>query len=361
MSPARTEESGTLAGSQRKKIAVARITETHTTALYFERAAKEAGHEVITVNDPQTRLKSLGCDLLIVVDPWFHGLDELPELACPTVAILIDVHRGLETRATFARYFDHGFVVQRDFVEAVAKGSHDSMHWLPLAGDPKLHFIPDQERDLEVGFVGKMGTPGSARHDLLSRVLARFKTNDTSSKETLTMGPVYSRSKIVINRSIDGDLNMRVFEAMAAGALLVTDRIGNGLSEIAKEGVHYVGYDTVDEALEKIEHYLSDDAAREQIALAGQEHLRAHHSYDARFAQMMDVVDAAGETRGAPARAASPLERTRLRAHWGRHRGITALDAAKLVARGLPPTDYSHLAIGILRNARKRRARKARR
>ena len=54
------------------------------------------------------------------------------------------------------------------------------------------------------------------------------------------MGRIYSESKIVLNASINGDLNMRVFEALTSGALLVTDRIENGLdtlfAQIAQAG-----------------------------------------------------------------------------------------------------------------------------
>ena len=49
---------------------------------------------------------------------------------------------------------------------------------------------------------------------------------------------------------------------IAAGALLVTDRIGNGLDELLTEGEHYVGYDTAEEAVTQIERYLADEDAR---------------------------------------------------------------------------------------------------
>ena len=37
------------------------------------------------------------------------------------------------------------------------------------------------------------------------------------------MANVYRKSRIVFNQSVRNDLNMRVFEGMAAGALMVTD------------------------------------------------------------------------------------------------------------------------------------------
>jgi spore maturation protein CgeB len=39
-----------------------------------------------------------------------------------------------------------------------------------------------------------------------------------------------------------------------------------------------------------VAQYLADPAARQQIAEAGFRHVRAHHSYDHRARQMLDVL-----------------------------------------------------------------------
>jgi glycosyltransferase involved in cell wall biosynthesis len=117
------------------------------------------------------------------------------------------------------------------------------------------------------------------------------------------MAIVYGQSKIVFNASINGDVNMRVFEAMAAGALLVTDRVGNGLSDLFEEDTHYIGYSTISEALEKIGYFLDKSEERENIAHAGQQAVLEHHTYGHRWEfirQMSD--DAYGH---APARSLS--------------------------------------------------------
>jgi hypothetical protein len=111
---------------------------------------------------------------------------------------------------------------------------------------------------------------------VLSQVLCRFQTDDYARLHTpWEMRQVYNRSRIVFSKSIGGDVNMRVFEALAAGALLVTDRIGNGLDELQTEGEHYMGYDTAAEAVAQVERYLADEEARARIASAGQNIQRA--------------------------------------------------------------------------------------
>ena len=150
-----------------------------------------------------------------------------------------------------------------------------------------MHFVPGQERIHEVGFVGKFGVPGSDRFETLTRVLGQFVTNDTGrTYSPREMGAIYSRSKIVFNKSINGDLNMRFFEGLAAGALVVTDRIGNGLADVACEGEHYVGYSSIEEAIAVIRHYLAYEGEREAIARRGQAHAFTHHTYARRMARI---------------------------------------------------------------------------
>ena len=337
----------------RLRVAIGRIPEEHNTALYFARAASAAGHEVTVVHEADALPAAGTFDLLLAIDPWFEGLQTLPSLDYTTAAVLIDVHRDLPTRAMFGRFCDHAFVAQRTYVAALAKG-HSSVHWLPLGGDPAVHFVPDLPRDIDVGFVGKLGTLGTERCTVLSYVLGRFSTNAYDRYYTpWEMGEIYSRSKIVFNKSIDGDVNMRFFEAMAAGALLVTDRICNGLEDLAIEGEHYVAYDTQEEAVALIRCYLDDEEARLRIARAGQALLRERHTYDARFAQILRIVQTAGNALTAPARHVPRSQRLRWRAEWARRQGISAVDAARLIAEGLAPAGYGDLAVGLARRAKR--------
>jgi hypothetical protein len=89
---------------------------------------------------------------------------------------------------------------------------------------------------------------------------------------------------------------MRVFEAMAAGALLVTDRIQNGLADLFVEGEHYVGYSSVHEALEQIASYLSNISERDRIAQAGQALVLARHTFAHRWAEVEAAATAGAET-----------------------------------------------------------------
>jgi hypothetical protein len=277
----------------------------HTTARYFERAIGALDGWQCVYLDALFDLALLGSDdILFYVDPapaWPLGLESLP---CLTVAYLIDVHQDLHSRLEMAQFFDAVFIAQKDFVSPFRQMGHRHAHWLPLACDPEIHNADSKIRPYDVGFVGKLGVPGTQRYEILSSVLPKYRTNDyLKYYPPREMAAVYGQSKIVFNASINGDVNMRVFEAMAAGALLVTDRIGNGLSELFEEGTHYIGYSTISEALEKIGCFLQKSAERDRIARAGQRAVLEHHTFDRRWESIRQKSD--GAYGQAPARSLS--------------------------------------------------------
>ena len=109
----------------------------------------------------------------------------------------------------------------------------------------------------------------------------------------LDMYRVLARSKIALNRhgDIAGDYanNMRLYEATGVGTLLVTDAKGN-LSELFKPVDEVVTYSSEDELVERINHYLDDEAERQRIAQAGQARTLSDHSYEQRMRELVDVL-----------------------------------------------------------------------
>ena len=93
--------------------------------------------------------------------------------------------------------------------------------------------------------------------------------NDLFEEEKVIIENQY---KILVNVSLNNDINFRVFETMATGALLITDRIiDNGIEDLFTENIHYVGYSTKEELVEKVQYYLKNEEERLKIAKAGEE------------------------------------------------------------------------------------------
>jgi len=278
----------------------------HSTARYFERAVSASiGDESLVCWDQIPSMGDLQADdVLFFVDPppdWPLGLENAP---CLTVMYLVDVHQDIDTRLRMSHFFDMVFVAQKDYVAKFHELGHKNTYWLPLACDPGIHNLSSESRPFDVGFVGKLGVWGSPRYKILTTVLPRYHTNDYNIFYAPSeMAKLYGESKIVFNASINGDLNMRLFEALASGALLVTDRIENGLPELFEEGIHYVGYSTIDEAIKKINYYLANPLERENIALEGQRVALAHHTYLHRWEEIAKLSH--GKFGQAPARTYS--------------------------------------------------------
>jgi hypothetical protein len=298
-----------------------------STAAYFRSAIGASGDTVVPVGlrFPHRGLPAEGLglepvadglDALLFIDSpgpfWPVGLEDI---GCPTAAYLIDTHQNLGLRLAYAPFFDHIFVAQRDDVPAVRDHGYPQAEWLPLAAEPGFARDPFGPRPLDVAFVGKKGEPGTPRYEVLRAVTAAFKTNDFSrSYAPAEMSDLYGRAKIVINASIGGDVNMRVFEATVSGALLVSDRLSNGLDRLFTEGEHYVGYDSASEAETVIARFLDDDAGRTGMAASGQRHALAHHTYLQRWMTIRTRLTAPEQPGRALARAA-PAARRKAYAH----------------------------------------------
>lgn len=284
-------------------------------------------------------------DLYLWIDPagpYFPPAIE--QLSIPTACYLIDVHLGHWRRAA-SRFFDAVFVAQRDYVETLQLAAgHSQVYWLPLAAATDVHFDHTLTRVYEVGFVGNIARAhqGTARASLLKLLAERFKTNDFYRHYTpQEVGEVYSQSQVVVNSSISGDVTMRIFEASACGALVLTDAIANGLEQLFVPGEEIVVYRGEADLLNKVRHYLDHPDERARVAQAGKARTLAEHTYAHRAQQIVDIVGAATFQRAAPMRTASTHERSAARrtvythlhmvdAHFDLDRALGAAAAARL-------------------------------
>jgi spore maturation protein CgeB len=112
------------------------------------------------------------------------------------------------------------------------------------------------------------------------------------AKALQDMSLIFSRSKIVLNKTMADDLNQRVFEVLGSGAFLLTNRIDAraGLEDLFTDGKHLVIYENQEHLLELIRYYLDHDEERESIAAAGHKEALEKHTYDARVVDIIRTV-----------------------------------------------------------------------
>lgn len=232
--------------------------------------------------------KNIDPDLVIVVDPI-----RIPPPRGPwrTVYYAIDSHIARYEHITEARAHDYDlvFVAQRDYVSFYRAHGCKKVYWLPLAFDPLFHREHKNVNIVyEVVFVGK--TYIGDRPLYLREIKKRFPNSYMGTAWLHNMARKYSQGKIGFNKSLAGDLNMRVFEVLGCRRLLVTDCIRNGLAETFHVNNELVCYKDLRESLELIEYYLEASEEREIIARKGFEKAISQHTYLHRAYDMLKTA-----------------------------------------------------------------------
>ncbi len=313
----------------RKNILIDFVSHPATTAFYLERAFRQS-HNVITCGaminldvihqwdlgelkwpiEPQDIFRGTGEGVEGVLkelpagwNPDFYlyietGLSDIPvdleKLSIPKVCYLIDTHIHLEKHIEIAQKFDVVFLAQKNYVEILRAQGNDHVFWLPLACDPEIHGKVETEKEWDVGFVGSVTPANPRRKILLDHIKSEFDLK-VDRKFMDEMALHFCKSRIVFNNAIKNDLNMRVFEAMCTGSLLITDE-AVGLDELFEDGKHFVRYQD-HSLLDTIQHYLQNPEEREIIALEGRREVLARHTYLHRATQMIDTLDSVYKTR----------------------------------------------------------------
>jgi GT2 family glycosyltransferase/tetratricopeptide (TPR) repeat protein/2-polyprenyl-3-methyl-5-hydroxy-6-metoxy-1,4-benzoquinol methylase len=243
-------------------------------------------------------------DLYLRID---DGLDyTLPSNCKPSAWWAIDTHLDFERCLAQARTCDLTFAAQRDGAGALRRAGIGDARWLPLACDPAVHRPHALPKQYDISFVGNV-FPGP-RSDLLELIRRKYRKTIVGNRYFEEMARTYSASRTVFNRSVRNDVNMRVFEALACGSLLLTNDLSeNGQTELFGDGVHLATYRDAEELLDKLAYYLAHDAAREKVETAGRQEAVAKHTYRHRMERILEAAERVAVTVAAsPSRPIPP-------------------------------------------------------
>ncbi len=259
---------------------------------WFAAELRELGHEVRTCgSEPhlEHRIPVLTNDLESVISGlngfvpdvilWHDNsmptvlMAGLESTTIPIVFYSVDTFHHAPMHALMAEIFDHVLVAQRDYVR-VFDGCGTPVTWLPLWA-PRYVEASDR-KTWPVSFVGNLSAKLNPRRVEFFEKLKRHVPIHIAHGNYWEYFPF---SEIVVNQTVKGDLNFRVFEVMMCGALLLTERTPNGLFEMFREGEHLVTYtpDSVEEATEKVHYLLAHPEQMRHIAHAGREEILARH------------------------------------------------------------------------------------
>lgn len=289
---------------------VTSLTQT-STARYLVDAFRRAGHITFVISDYADHVVQVcgrgAVDIAEVLDRHEVRPDlmlfveggsmqvfplGLESLGCLTAWYGIDTHMDYEKHLRIARLFDVTFVAQQEYVAKLRADGIRQAFWLPLAFEPSLHPDPSPERIYDIAYVGSNNAAmHPVRHQLLALLATHFPNMWQGMATPQDMGRIYAQSRIVFNKSVNNDLNMRYFEAMGAGAVLVTDPIvGNGVDELFVRGSHFLEYRDEVSLLAQIHCLLSQPEELTAIGRAAREFVIGQHTYARRVRQLLDVT-----------------------------------------------------------------------
>jgi len=252
----------------------------------------------------------------------------------PTVCFHFDTYQATARRIRWSMIYDIPVVFHPHFEEQYRRAGHPSP--LTLAHAAPIDFyggrnLEEHERTYEVGWVGRLnGAPYNARRRILPALASQFRMNDWQRTYKMEeTADIYRQSKIIVNVSRDDypqDANMRVYEAMAAGALLMT-RMPTDLSALGfVEGEHFIGYRDETEIIPAVRRWLADEVGRARITAAARGLVLAQHTYDARVKSLLEFIRENGSKLTAPARR-WPESKVRL-TYLDYYAGTSSMDCA---------------------------------
>lgn len=271
---------------------------------YYADSFDRAGHSVVEwvpkgVTGVGLAQMLLGLDSEVLVlhpeqEPVFPR--DLLRVTARTACFQIDTFKNTERRIEWSKAFDHAFVFHPGFDSLFSHAGHPSATLLPHAIDgPLFKRLALRPRIFEVGWVGRVdGSTHSRRRRLLGKVSEWFTTNPwTRSYSEDEVPSVYAQSKIVVNIPRDDwpqDANLRAFEAMGAGALLICPLPSELVDLGFVPGKHFLAYRDESELRPLITEALEDVETRTLIAEAGRDLVLREHTYDRRVETILRTV-----------------------------------------------------------------------
>jgi len=264
--------------------------------------------------------------------PPLLGLESYP---CLTAFHCIDSHIHAWYPA-YAGAFDLCAVSLRDHLPRFAQElSPERIMWLPPFAEDRYRPRPRARKDYDLLFVGTVDPETTPlRHAFLNRLYAAFPGLTVRRGDFAELFP---RARVVLNIAERGDLNFRVFEALACGACLLTPRLANGQDELFREGEHFACYTPDDEhdAADQARMLLSDGPHRQRLANAGLAAVDAGHRPAHRAADLARLLRRGFDAALPAARLAAPDTRRcgvlrLIFLHWAENCGDPALAARYL-------------------------------
>lgn len=212
---------------------------------------------------------------------WRNKPRNLAAFRGPKALLVADTHHmsspliGMFRYAAEEPYDRIIFLYDRHHLSFFKSAGFDNLYWFPGLTFPHTDdFIKAfrlQKRKQSIAFVGQSGEFHPRRVRLLEALKSAELPLDQRRLTQRQSIEFYGSSSIGFNASLNGDLNLRIFEILASGATLVTDRLTpeSGLSRLLTEGKEVITYGSINELIERVKHTLANPSEAAVIGCSG--------------------------------------------------------------------------------------------
>lgn len=240
-------------------------------------------------------------DLILWLAPAVQGLPPgIEQSPVPVVALVHDWHsHGLGTLLDCAEDFDWLFCDQGLHEVLVAQGHAHVTHWPCYGLDPERSYalpqVPGENprRPYAVGFIGTLASPYyPERERLLAEVALLAEQWPVLLADGISDPHQYNQllnqCQIVLNPTARGEMNLRAYEAPAAGALLLSEADNREIRAVLPEGEASLFFEPA-HLSQTLRQILADPAYLEELAKNGREKIQAQ-SYTAQFGLLLTLL-----------------------------------------------------------------------
>lgn len=225
---------------------------------------------------------------------WFNLPQNLAAFKCPKILLVADTHHMTKPILGMIKYastqpFDRFvFLYTRHHLELFRAAGFQNLHWFPGLTFPHtdvtVQAARQPEREPRIALIGQAGGLHQRRLRLAGALAGAglpLVFREASQRESLGF---YGSSLIGFNATANGDLNLRAFETLSAGSMLLMDRLApeSGLSSLWQDGRDYVGYSNPGELVERARHYIAHPAEARRIGAAGAQWFDTHFNASVR-------------------------------------------------------------------------------
>lgn len=180
-------------------------------------------------------------------------------------------------------------------VAALGRDGAAPCHFFPLYSQvTTVHRELGLDRDIDVAFAGNLAAaahPDRARYlERLALLADRYRVAVARDLAPEDYARLLNRARIVFNHSIRGELNLRVFETMACGALAFLEESNAEVRDWFADGRDIVLYNERNFE-ERLHYYLGHEAEARAVAARGAARAQAFAG-ERRFTELIDRLAA---------------------------------------------------------------------